>query len=126
MESFFNFKMKADEDYPWYYKPISFNDMVIKDWLKFLTDLQHMCLHIEYTTVGEHKEQMHILDKAGREFNMSKGYYFSDKMPREQMYDMCYSFMVDFWDTIAKNKNKELLNAIYGTEAFKSRNGGEE
>ena len=59
---------------------------------------------------------------------MSKDYYFSDKMDREQLYEQCYDFMIDFWGTIAKNKNKnkELLNAIYGTEAFKSRIGGEE
>ncbi len=127
------YKFKAssihdNEDYPWYYKPISFNDIVINDWLDFLTNLQHMGLHIEYAAVDEHKGQMHIFDKSGRELNMSKNYYFSDKMSREQAYELFYDFMADFWDTIAKNKNKtkELLNAIYGTEAFKSRNGGEE
>ena len=121
MESFF--KWQASKDYPWYYETISFNDMVIKDWFEFLTDLQHLCLRIEYVSVSENKEQMYIVDKSGREFKMSKDYYFSDKMDREQLYEQCYDFMIDFWGTIArnKNKNKELLNAIYGTEAFKKR-----
>ena len=66
-----------------------------------------MCLYMEYITVDEHKDLMCILDKSGRELKMGKDYYFSDKMSREQVYELLYDFMADFWNKLARIGGEE-------------------
>ena len=62
---------------------------------------------MEYITVDEHKDLMCILDKSGRELKMGKDYYFSDKMSREQVYELLYDFMADFWNKLARIGGEE-------------------